>query len=143
MTANLKSESRTGKLSCTTLELFGFVTDIRNFEQFIPEGSIKDWRASSENCSFQVPPMGSANVRISEKIPVSLVKYTGDAMQNNKFELVVHISENAEKLAEVKLNLTAELNPFLRVLASGPIERFLGTLISEMEKFENWNLKSK
>jgi len=31
-------ESRTGKLSCNAEEVFAFVTDIRNFERFIPGG---------------------------------------------------------------------------------------------------------
>jgi carbon monoxide dehydrogenase subunit G len=143
MTMNLQFESRTGKLSCTTAEVFGFITNIKNFEQFIPAGNIKNWQASADSCSFQVPPLGTVSVSLTEKIAYSFVAYSGDALQKNDFKLIVHISENEKKLAEVRLFLTAELNPFLKMMASGPIEKFLETMISEMEKFEKWNVISK
>jgi hypothetical protein len=138
MSDNLKFESRTGKLSCTVSEVFGFITDIRNFEQFIPAGNIKNWEASEDNCSFQVPPFGTASMRISGKTPYSQVEYEGDALKKNDFKLSVHISENESKLAEVRLYLTADLNPVLKMIASDPINRFIEILVSEMEKFNSW-----
>jgi len=134
-----KFESRTGKLSCTTDKVFNFITDIRNFEQFIPAGNVENWQASVDNCSFQVPPLGTASVRITEKNQSSSVTYTGDALQKNDFKLVVYILENDKNLADVRLILTAELNPVLKMMAADPIGRFLETLISEMEKFDKWN----
>ena len=142
MTKDSKFESRTGKLSCTTAEVFNFISDIRNFKQFIPEGNITNWQASADNCSFQVPPLGTASFSLTGKSPYSLVAYSGDALKKNDFKLVVHISENERKLAEVRLNLTVELNPFLKMMAGGPIESFLEKVISEMEKFEKWNGES-
>jgi hypothetical protein len=138
MSDNLKFESRTGNLTCTASEVFGFITNLKNFEQFIPPGSIKNWQASEETCSFQIPPFGTANVRIKEKVPFSLVKYDGIVLKENEFELSVHISENDRNLAEVRLFLTAGLNPFLKMLASEPINRFMELLIVEMEKFDKW-----
>jgi hypothetical protein len=138
MSDNLKFESRTGKLSCTAPELFGFITNIRNFEQFIPAGNIKNWQASEEGCSFQITPFGTANVRIREKIPNTLVKYNGDVLKENEFELSVHISEDERKRAEVRLFMTAGLNPFLKMMAAEPIKRFMELLIVEMEKFDKW-----
>jgi hypothetical protein len=42
----------------------------------------------------------------------------------------------------VRLGLTAELNPFFKMMATDPIKSSLETLILEMEKFRNWNVKS-
>jgi hypothetical protein len=142
MADSLSFESRTGKLSCRPSDVFNFITDIRNFEQFIPPGNINNWQASSDSCSFQVPPIGKVSINLTEKNPYSFVAYSGDALQKNDFKLFVHIAENERKLADIRLNLTAELNPFLKMIASGPIENFLERLISEMEKFEKWNVKS-
>jgi hypothetical protein len=138
MSDNLKFESRTGKLNCTAREFFDFITDIRNFEQFIPDGSIKNWQAYEERCSFQITPFGTANVKIKEKVANSLVQYSGDVLKDNEFELSVHISENDSNLAEVRLTLTADLNPFLKMMATEPVKRFMELLISEMEKFDKW-----
>jgi len=143
MTANSNFESRTGKLSCPPETVFSFIADIRNFEQFIPPGNIQNWQATADNCSFQVSPIGSAAIRISEKTPFSSVIYSGDALQKNDFTLVVLISENEKNLTDIRLTLLAELNPVLKMMASGPIEKFLEILISEMEKFDMWNTMSK
>ena len=135
MSESTKYESRTGRLTCTPAEFFGFITNIKNFEQFIPAGNIKNWQASERECSFQIPPFGTANVRIKDAIPVSRVTYSGDVLKDNEFELVVNISGNNKKPAEVKLSLTAALNPFLKMMANEPINRFMEMLISEMERF--------
>jgi hypothetical protein len=34
--------------------------------------------------------------------------------------------------------MEADLNPMLRAIASGPIDRFLETLVTEMENFREW-----
>ena len=60
MTDMSNFESRSGKLKCTKEEVFNFVTDIRNFEQFIPQGTINEWQAERESCSFRVSMLGSA-----------------------------------------------------------------------------------
>jgi hypothetical protein len=139
MAYNSKYVSRTGKLSCTSSGLFAFITDIRNLGQFIPEGSIRNWHANSDSCSFSVPPLSNVKVWISEKKPYSLVCFSADALKKDDFKLEVQIRENTDKLAEVKLILTADLNPMITMMVSGPIEKFLEILISEMERFEKWN----
>jgi hypothetical protein len=138
-----KFESRTARLSCSAVDFFSFVTDIRNFEQFIPADTIRNWQSAEDECSFQVPPVGTVKVRISDRDPVSSVVFSGDALQKNDFELVVKIAENENRRADARLLLTADLNPFLKMMASGPIERFLETLVAEMEKFDKWDQRVK
>ncbi len=73
-------ESRSGNLSCTSVEVFDFVTDIRNFEQFIPSGKIHNWKAGKETCSFSVSMVGTVTVRIADKEPYNKVIFNGDAL---------------------------------------------------------------
>jgi len=60
-------ESRRGKLTCTAAEVYNFVTDIRNFERFIPKGTISDWHAEKESCSFSVSMLGTVSFTLAEK----------------------------------------------------------------------------
>jgi len=142
MADHLEIESRTGKLSCSSSEIFSFITDIRNFEQFIPKKSLQNWRASCDECSFQVPPFNKSAIRITEKIPYSSVVFSGNALMKDDFSLTTSISENASGCAEVKLLMTIEINPVFRKMVEEPLKSVLEKLISEMEKFENWNVKS-
>jgi hypothetical protein len=131
-------ESRTGTLSCTSAEVYDFVTDIRNFGQFIPDGTITHWQAEKDSCSFSVSVVGVISVRITGREPYNKVIFDGDALKKNDFSLTLNIINGKSDSAEVKILLEAELNPMLKMLASKPIVQFLEILISEMEKFRGW-----
>ena len=128
-------ESRSGKPDCTPEEIFGFVTDLRNFEQFIPSGTVADWEASKDQCSFRVPRMGNVHLRVVREERPLLVAYKGNALNNNDFDIVVHIRKNSSNKADVKVSLNAELNPMVKMIASKPIGQFLEMLVERMESF--------
>jgi carbon monoxide dehydrogenase subunit G len=131
-------ESRTGKLTCSAEEVFDFVSDIRNFEQFIPKGNINNWNAEKESCSFSVSMLGTVSVRLIEKEEYSKVVFMGDALKKNDFSLTLDISGNLNKTADVKVKLSADLNPMMKMMATKPIGQFLEMLINEMENFRGW-----
>ena len=131
-------ESRSGKIDCDAEQLFNFVTDLRNFERFIPHGSVSNLKIELDSCSFQVSMLGTVTVRISETVKYSEVVYSGNALQINDFSLILIIRSKNDKESEVIVTLSAELNPFLKMLAAEPIRKFLETLINEMEKFKGW-----
>jgi carbon monoxide dehydrogenase subunit G len=131
-------ESRTGKLTCSAEEIFDFMTDIRNFEQFIPKGNINNWKADKESCSFSVSMLGTVSVRLAEKEKCNKVVFMGDALKKNDFSLTLDISDNLNKTADVKVKLSADLNPMMKMMATKPIGQFLEMLINEMENFRGW-----
>ena len=131
-------ESRTGKLSCSAEEGFTFITDLRNFERFAPKGTINNWKAEKEFCSFSVSMLGTVTVVLAEKEKYSKVIFKGDALKKNDFSLRLDISDNLKNPANVRLMLSAELNGMMKMLAAKPIDQFLGKLIDEMENFRGW-----
>lgn len=131
-------ESRPGKLTCSDKEVYVFVTDIRNFEVFIPQGTISNWHAERESCSFHVSVAGSVSVRLIEKEQFSKVVFQGDALKKNDFLLTLYISGHADDPAEVKVSLNASLNPLFKKMAAKPITQFLEMLITKMEDFKGW-----
>lgn len=137
-----KFKSRTGFLNSSAEECFVFVTDIRNFERFIPKDSISNWQSGKESCSFSVSMLGSVSVRIAQKEEFSRVVFNGDALKKNDFELVLNITDNINKRTEVMVELNADLNPMMKMIATKPIGQFLEMLINEMENFTGWkNIK--
>lgn len=132
-------ESRSGQLSCNAEEVFNFVTDLRNFERFAPDGTINNWKAEREFCSFNVSMVGSVTVRLAEKEEYNKVVYSGDALKKNDFLLTLHISENEKNPVDVKIQLSADLNPIMKMMAAKPIAQFLDMLINEMESFREWD----
>jgi hypothetical protein len=131
-------ESRYGKVSCSAREIFEFVTDIRNFGQFVPANTINNWKADKDSCSFNVPMMGTIDVRLLEKTEFTKVVYNGDALKKEDFTLSLNIYDDMKDSASISIILTADLNPMMKMVAVKPINQFLEMLVSEMEKFRGW-----
>jgi hypothetical protein len=131
-------ESRSGKLTCSAVDVYTFVTNIRNFERFVPRGTISNWMADRESCSFDVAMIGTVSLRLAEKEKYKKVVYNGDALKKNDFILELGIISSAANTSEVKVTLNADLNPMLKMMASKPIAQFLEMLVNEMEKFTGW-----
>lgn len=136
-------ESRTGTLTCNAEEVFTFVTDIRNFERFIPGGIITNWNAEKESCSFSVSMLGTVTVRLAEKEKYNKVVFSGDALKKNDFLLTLNITDDVGDHAKVKILLRVELNPMMKAMAGKPIGQFLERLINEMEGFRDWESSIK
>jgi len=131
-------ESRKGIVNCTAQDLYYFLTDIRNFERFIPKDKISNIKTDQDSCSFNVSMMGNVNIRIGDRKEYSEVLYSGNAMMVNDFSLTVKFCDAEPSYSKVKLSVLAHLNPLLKMLAGEPINKFLETLITEMEKFDGW-----
>ena len=81
--------SPAGTINAGTTLVYNFVSDIRNFSRFIPEETVKNWVVDADNCSFEINPVGSVTVKLTEKNPTSLVKFEGVALQNTGFRIWV------------------------------------------------------
>jgi len=131
-------ESRKGNIHAGAEDIFNFVTDIRNFERFAPGGTINNWNAGKESCSFSVPMIGTVSIRLIEQLPFSKVVYQGDALKKEDFTMTANLSETQPGNTEVKVILEADLNPMMKMMAANPINQFLEMLIKEMETFKDW-----
>ena len=125
-------ECRTGKLTGNAAEIFTFVTDIRNFERFIPGGMISNWYAEKELCSFSVSMLGTVTVRLIEKEMYNKVVYGGDALKKNDFTLTLNIMNNVSDHTEVKILLGAELNPMMKMMVEKPLGNFFNMLAKKL-----------
>ncbi len=132
-------ESRAGRLKCTASQIYNFVVDIRNFEQFVPHGTIENWKAEEQTCSFSVSMLGTVTFRLTEKEMYRKVLFVGDAMKKEDFSLLLDITDNNQNPAGIKIILNIDLNPMFRMMAVKPINQFLESLINKMEEFNGWN----
>ena len=131
-------ESRTGTVTASAKDVYAFVTDIRNFEQFIPAGTISNIQTTRESCTFSVSMIGTISIRLAGKVEYSMVEFEGDALNKEDFRLTLHIIENGQGPVTVRVNVKAQLNPVMKMMASGPITNFLELLVREMENFRGW-----
>lgn len=138
MTENTTFLSRPAKLKCSAGQFYYFVTDIRNLKKFIPSDTFSDISINSDSCHFNAGMLGKVDITITEKTMFSRVVFSGETVQVKDFKILFSISEDKAGLAEVSISLSADMNPFLKMIVSDPANRFLEKLVEEMEKFEDW-----
>ena len=138
MSSETEFVSPSGTINAGSTQVYNFVSDIRNFSRFIPEETVKNWVADADSCSFEISPVGSVNVKLTERNPTSLVKFEGVALQNTAFRIWVQLKETETAVTRFRIVLRAELNPFYKMMASKAVSGFLERLVKEIEKVEDW-----
>jgi carbon monoxide dehydrogenase subunit G len=132
-------ESRIAVVKVEAAKIYRFVTDMRNFERFITVSAIKNWNATVSECSFEISPVGRAELEIEKREENSMVKYKGNGLNGTTFFMWVQIKELNPGDSRVKLTIEAELNPVLRMMAEKPIKDFLEKIVAGIESFQDWD----
>ena len=139
MASPTRFESRIAKITYSPGTVYDFAADLRNFRRFVPPGTFSNLDFKQDSCSFMVNPIGTVSISIKEKILSDKIVYSGNALLQSDFDMILDIRNSAGGHSEIALSVEAELNPFLLMLAKEPLNKFLETIMDEMEKFEGWN----
>ena len=131
--------SRKGIAGYSPEKIFNFAADIRNFKRFIPANAISGLVAEKDSCRFSVSMLGNVEVRIKEKTEFSLIVYSGTFLQTNTFDIYLYLEQDSDQNTELFMEVKAEMNPMLKMIASEPLKRFLENLITEIENFKGWD----
>ncbi|MGQ1890004.1 SRPBCC family protein [Thermophagus sp. OGC60D27] len=109
-------------------KIYSKLSDFDNFEDLLPSDKIKDWKSFGDSCRFEVVGIGQVGLKIIDKEPAKMIKYTADGSVPFHFFLWIQLKETDTATTKVKVTLDAELNPMLKMVASGPLQRFVGLL---------------
>lgn len=133
----MKLESKIVKSSHPENRIFSFVSDFRNFTNFIPADKISNWEAGEDSCNFSMDLLGRVRMTIVERTPFSTVKVESDpSVTQYNFTLWIQLKEMAEDDTRIRLSMEPKLNPVLLSMVKGYLKEFLDKLAEEMAGFE-------
>jgi carbon monoxide dehydrogenase subunit G len=115
--------------SSSNEKIFAFLSDFTHFGDLLPAEKVKNWQATEDTCRFTVDGLGEIGLRIVKKEAYSLVQFAGNGKVPFDFYLMVHLEGKDENHTDVYLSAEAKLNPMLKMIASGPVQKFLDTLV--------------
>jgi len=132
----MKIESRIGKSTFTEEAIYTFISDFTNFKDFLPTDKVRDWEASADHCSFNLPPLGKTGLRIIDKEPFKLIKISTDKAES-KYGLTLWIQLKEAGPGDTRIKLTAEpdVNPMLASMIKGQVASFLDQIVERIETF--------
>ncbi len=114
-------------------KLFDFLSDFRNFSYLMPE-QVENWQATADDCTFEIRGLGSMGMRMIDRQPDLLIVMKSEGKLPFDFILSSHIVYLGENSSEIRLVMDANLNPFLEMMAKGPLQNFVNILAAKLKE---------
>ncbi len=127
---NLESPKVT--LDKSAEETFNFLSDVKNFENLMPENISKFEVLDNDKFLFALKGMPEIILKKKEAIPNSKV-VLGAAGGKLDFSLIGNIQEIDTNKTEVQLSFTGQFNAMMAMMVKGPITKFIETLVENMK----------
>jgi len=113
-------------------ETFEFLTDLKNFEQLMPE-SIQKFEVDGDSFIFGLKGMPEIRLVLKEQTEYTNVTL-GAASSKLDFELIADISEIDEDSSEVQLDFNGKFNAMMAMMVKKPLTNFIETLTDNLEE---------
>lgn len=114
-------------------EVYSFMSDFTNFEHLMPE-QIKNWKADKDSCSFTIEGLADLSMRIASKNPDRNIHIIADGKNPIDYTLDCFFFEMDESSCKVELIFNADLNPFIKSVASRPLQNFVNMLATKLQE---------
>lgn len=126
-------ESPSTTVNKSEKEVFEFLTDLKNFEQLMPE-NIDKFELINEN-RFLFALKGMPEIVLERKQQTEFSQLIlGAASEKLPFTLKADINSLEESKTEVVLSFTGEFNAMMAMMIKSPITNFMGTLSENLGK---------
>lgn len=113
-------------------KVFAFLGDFRNFEELLPD-KVKNWRADENSCSFTIEGLSDMSMRIDGKYPCRNIHIVPDGKAPVDFSLDYFFREKGDRRCDVSIVFMVALNPFMKTVASGPLQKFVDKLARRLQ----------
>lgn len=113
-------------------ETFEFLTDLKNFEQLMPE-TIQKFEVDGDSFLFALKGMPEIRLVLKEKTPYSNVTL-GAASSKLDFYLIADIFPVDDYTSEVELNFEGKFNMMMQMMVKKPLTAFIETLTENLQK---------
>jgi hypothetical protein len=125
-------ESKKVTVNKSAQELCEFLSDVKNFEQLMPE-NISKFEVIRDNAFvFALKGMPEIALELKETLPPNKV-VLGAISDKLPFILTAQVEELSENNATAQLHFEGEFNAMMAMMIKGPISKFLETLSSNLE----------
>lgn len=114
-------------------EMFDFLTNVRNYEQLMPESKEKFQVVSDDTFLFALKGMPEIQLKIQETDAPNLI-VLGSASDKFPFSLSIHIDDAGSGKSESQLFFNGKFNAMMSMMIKGPLNKFIHTLAENLAK---------
>ncbi len=114
-------------------EIFSFLSNFNNFKKLMPE-QVTNWNSTEDTCSFTVKGMADIGMRIKEANKFSFIHISSEGKVPFDFDMICHIEPAENNQSQVQLELKANMNPMLAMMAKRPLQNLIDIMVSKLKE---------
>lgn len=119
------------QLAAPVEEVYSFLSDLNNLQKLMPEQVI-NWESTAETCSFDIKGMAHVSFKRDELIPHQLIRIISGPDTPIDLEIRGILEKLNDNQAVACIELTADLNPMLKLMASGPLQNLVNIMADRL-----------
>jgi carbon monoxide dehydrogenase subunit G len=125
-------ESTKVSVAKSSKEVFEFLSDLKNFEQLMPENTQK-FEVDGDSFLFSLKGMPEIRLVLKEKTAYSNITL-GAASSKLSFTLSVNLTEVSESKSDAQLIFTGDFNPMMAMMVKKPLHKFIEVVAENISK---------
>jgi carbon monoxide dehydrogenase subunit G len=129
--------------------VFNRLSNLKNLEQFFdpeklaavkekvpnaPDINIEEFRATEDECSFKISPLGLIGVRVIEREPFKTIKIEGNEAVPFSVNFWIQLLPSGEESCKIRLTLHADLSPMIKMMVSKHLEEGINRIADALTK---------
>jgi len=131
--------SNTESTRSSLKQLYDFLTDFKNFQSILPEDKVENFQHTADSCSFTIRGITALTVKLIEKTPYNNIRFQSEGLAKFNFILEAKLIGEPAKPGQCKIELIADMNPFIRVMAEKPLTGLVNAMALKLSQLENFN----
>ncbi len=100
----------------------------------VPDIKLDNFRATADECSFTISPVGKVGVQIVEREPSKQIKLTGSQTIPFKFTCWIQLLPIDGDNSKVRITLHAELNPMIKMMVDKHLKEGVNKIADAITK---------
>lgn len=117
-------------LNETAEQYYSFFRNLNNLEQLMPE-QIINWKSDEDHCSFTIKGMTDLALKVEQGVPNQLIRLVPEGKTPFEFDMTIHFRK-INNCAESCVQISADLNPMLSMLAKRPLQNLVEIMVDKM-----------
>ena len=99
-----------------------------------PDIKLDNFRATTDECSFSISPVGNIGVQIIEREPAKLIKLTGNQSVPFQVNCWIQLLPVDQATCKVKITVHADLSPMIKMLVGKHLKEGVNQIAEALSK---------
>jgi hypothetical protein len=129
----LRIESKTVNVNTDQKALYSYISDLRNFNELLPQERISNFQADENQCSFKIQGGYTIGLERAGGTPDSLLKLKSTAVAPFPFTLDISLNDQGVSTQASQV-INADVNPFIKMMIEKPLTNLFDYIADQLVK---------